>query len=194
MTRIVGWLGAALLGAGVALAALVVVAAVPAHACSCVQLDDATALSGADVVFTGRLVDRMESSPGLFGARSSADPAILTFAVDRVFKGHAAAEQRVSTASSGASCGWELTGEGPFVVFAQGAGSSMNTSLCSGNRAGAVPAGWGGGSPPLGDQARPTPAGPPGLLRTVAIAAGLVAAGTAAVLALARVRGRRRPG
>jgi hypothetical protein len=49
---------------------------------------------------------------------SSADPALHVFAVDTVFKGTAHEEQAVLSPVSGATCGLELVGEGPFVVFA----------------------------------------------------------------------------
>ena len=42
----------------------------------------------------------------------------LTFAVDRVFKGEATATEVVTSHASGASCGLEISGPGPLVVFA----------------------------------------------------------------------------
>lgn len=53
---------------------------------------------------------------------SSADPALHVFAVDTVFKGAAHEEQAVLSPMSGASCGLELGGNGPFVVFATRSG------------------------------------------------------------------------
>jgi hypothetical protein len=137
----------ALLGLGAGLAA-VVAGAAPAHACSCKQLTDSEALAGSDAVFTGRLLDRKDAPAAADGSMSSTDPATLTFAVDRVYKGDVLARQPVQTARMGASCGWELSGEGPYVVFASRQGTVLRISLCSGNRAGAVPAVWGSGTAP----------------------------------------------
>ena len=63
--------------------------------------------------------------------------------VDRVYKGEAKAKQSVVTAREGASCGLELTGRGPFLVFAtkdpqfdlEGDAGEVYSSLCSGSRA-----------------------------------------------------------
>lgn len=178
---------AALLGLAAGLAVLVA-AAEPAHACSCAVLDDAAARSGADLVFTGRLLERHVRSPGPFGVQSSADPAILTFQVDRVFKGSAAAVQRLSTSAFGSSCGWELDGEGPFLVFAQGAGASASTGLCAGNRPGTAPAGWGVGEQPL-----PGDTGPdlPALFPWGRVLLGVVVAGAAAAVVILLRRRRR---
>ena len=49
---------------------------------------------------------------------SSDDPALHVFAVDGVFKGEVHELQGVVSAADGASCGLELSGDGPFVVFA----------------------------------------------------------------------------
>jgi MYXO-CTERM domain-containing protein len=89
----------------------------PASACSCVGGTTAEHVAGADVVFTGTLLSREVSHPSapIF---SSDDPALHVFAVDTVFKGAAAQRQGVVSAADGASCGLELSGEGPFVVFA----------------------------------------------------------------------------
>jgi hypothetical protein len=78
----------ALLGVVAGLAA-VVAAAVPAHACSCAQATDPEQLARADVVFNGRLLGRQDAPPAADGSFSSGDPAILTVAVARVYKGTA---------------------------------------------------------------------------------------------------------
>ncbi len=89
----------------------------PASACSCAGRSTAEFLDRADAVFIGRLVSReVVRPPGAIG--SSADPALHVFAVETVLKGTAHAEQGVVSAESGASCGLELSGDGPFVVFA----------------------------------------------------------------------------
>ena len=102
-----------LLLSGLLMAAGLLVAT-PASACSCVGQTTQEFFDRADAVFTARLVSREEPAP----MTSSADPALHVFAVDTVFKGTAHEEQAVLSPVSGATCGLELVGEGPFVVFA----------------------------------------------------------------------------
>lgn len=95
--------------------ALVVLGAAPAQACSCAGGTAAEFTERADAVFTGRLVSR-EEPDGL--VISSADPALHVFAVDAVAKGAVSERQEILSPVSGASCGLELTGDGPVAVFA----------------------------------------------------------------------------
>jgi LPXTG-motif cell wall-anchored protein len=118
-------LGALLLVAGVAVGT-------PASACSCAGIPSAAAaFASADAVFTGRLVSREVRHPD-WPMVSSGDPAVHVFAVDEVFKGAVHEEQGVLSADSGASCGLELTGPGPFVVFATGSDGGYSAGLCGG--------------------------------------------------------------
>jgi hypothetical protein len=121
--------------AALAAACGVVVSATPAHACSCAPASEAEFFRLADVVFTGTLIDRKE--PPWRPVRSTTDPATLTFEVSRVHKGEAERLQEVETAMSGASCGLEIEGSGPFLVFANHArdGATQTASLCGGTRA-----------------------------------------------------------
>ena len=89
--------------------------ATPASACSCAGGTTQEFFDGADAVFTARLVSREEPRGTI---TSSADPSLHVFAVETVFKGTAHRQQGVISPMSGASCGLELTGDGPFVVFA----------------------------------------------------------------------------
>jgi hypothetical protein len=128
----------------------VVVLATPAHACSCAMASEAEYFRHADVVFTGALIDRRE--PPWRPVMSSEDPAILTFEVSRVHRGEARRWQMVETAVLGASCGLEIEGSGPFLVFANHAedGATLTASLCDGTRPiadGGAPA-FGGSHPP----------------------------------------------
>jgi Tissue inhibitor of metalloproteinase len=125
--------------------------AAPAHACSCAVASQAEHFQDADVVFTGRLVDRQE--PPWRPVMSSGDPAALTFEVSRVYRGEAERLQVVETAMSGASCGLVIDGQGPFLVFTNHApdGATLTASLCGGTRAiadGGPPA-FGAGHPPV---------------------------------------------
>ena len=126
-------------------AVLMVVSASPAYACSCAGGTDAEALARADAVFAGELVETRRPSGPEF---SSTDPMRLVFDVEVVYQGTVRARQSVVTAVSGASCGLELQGTGPFLVFATvepqlgltGEDGEFFSSLCSGTRAvGEVP-------------------------------------------------------
>lgn len=129
-----------------------------AAACSCVELTDAEAYDFADVVFTGVLVE-INTPEG--DVVVSNDPERFVFDVDQVYKGEAQALQSVVTAREGASCGLEIGGPGPFVVFARLEDDSLTSgavegevysSLCSGTRplsTGALPASFGTPSAPV---------------------------------------------
>jgi hypothetical protein len=131
----------AVLTVPVLIGGLLLVTAGPAAACSCGQQSQAQAAAQADAVFVGRLVDRVD--PPQRPMMSSSDPATLTFDVSRVYKGTVTARQEIVTAMSGASCGLELTGEGPFVVFGQRLSyeryqlepGQYAANLCGGSRA-----------------------------------------------------------
>jgi hypothetical protein len=117
--------------------------AAPAAACSCTGADDQESYDQADAVFVGEVT----SSPSIptQGTWSSADPGVWTFRVSEVYKGDVAADQRVVSVLSGASCGLELPTEGKVVVFADsepaGAplqqpveGAQLYAYLCGGSR------------------------------------------------------------
>jgi hypothetical protein len=126
-------------------------------ACSCVSFTDEEALENADAAFTGVLVDIITPAGDTY---SSTDPERFVFEVEEVFKGSVFARQSVVTARDGASCGLEIAGPGPFIVFARtepdgitsgAADSELYSSLCSGTRAlasGALPASFGDASTP----------------------------------------------
>ncbi|MCZ2815747.1 hypothetical protein [Modestobacter sp. VKM Ac-2984] len=107
------------------------VLATPASACSCAGLAVPEQFERADAVFAGQLVSRE-----VRGGASSTDPALHVFAVEAVFKGTAHARQGVVSAASGASCGLELSGDGPFLVFADSPGEQgdgpYTAGLCDG--------------------------------------------------------------
>ena len=127
----------------------------PAGACSCMTSTDQEALDRVDAAFIGTLVDVIAPTEALV---SSADPERFVFEVEEVFKGAVTARQTVVTPRDGASCGLELAGPGPHLVFAtedaeltSGAEEGeLYSHLCSGTRAvadGAVPESF-VGSPP----------------------------------------------
>ena len=107
----------------------------PASACSCAGGTVADQVAAADVVFAGELVSReVQHPPG--SVQGSDDPALHLFTVDAVHKGAATAEQRVVSADSSASCGLDLVGDGPFLVFATDPGDrpggQLAADLCGG--------------------------------------------------------------
>jgi Tissue inhibitor of metalloproteinase len=108
--------------------------ATAAHACSCAESAPAQHFADADAVFTGRLLQRSVDHPDRPTA-SSSDPARHVFEVEVVLKGTAHTRQAVFSAASGASCGLELDGEGPFVVFARQDGDRYRADLCGGTTA-----------------------------------------------------------
>lgn len=150
----------------VAIGVVSVTAATDAVACSCAMGTDAQSYDNADAVFTGRLVGESESD----GDHSGSDLKRYEFAVDEVYKGVVYTHQTVLSSWSGSSCGLELDGPGPFVVFAtKGTGypsdpssKFLSSTLCSGNRpvadGGSLPATIAVGSAPL-DGASPVPRG-----------------------------------
>jgi hypothetical protein len=113
-----------------------------AYACSCVNRTDTQLAEDADVIFTGRIAED----------RIRGQSRTITFAVDRVYKGDAHIRQAVHTNASGASCGLEISGPGPFVVFANRDDTrerDLQANLCGGTREGGPSAGLGEGYPPL---------------------------------------------
>jgi len=134
--RVVSRLVVALLGLTFAVWA----APTPAYACSCAAPEPDGNISRADVIFTGSVVADE--------ARGSVRR--LTFAVDRVYKGEASSTQVVETNSSGASCGLEISGPGPFVVYAQAGGgrTELTAGLCGGTTNAPAPTSLGSGTAP----------------------------------------------
>ena len=117
---------------GVLLGAAGLAGARPAAACSCAGIPSAAqAFASADAVFSGRLVSREVHHPN-WPLISSSDPAVHAFAVDEVFKGVVHEEQGVVSANCGASCGLELSGAGPFVVYATESDGGYRAGLCDG--------------------------------------------------------------
>lgn len=204
----------ALAGATLALAGALagtLVAPGSACACSCVGFSETEARDRADVVFVGRLA-RREEPEGVLTA--STDPVTLVFEVTAVTKGDAAAVQGVRTASSGASCGLEVSVGQVYEVYARDDATSLRADLCGGTRlaagrpgpagsppASATPTATTSGAVPAGvtSPGRPPRAGEAGLETRSATPVLWSALGTAALLAavgvgISTVRRRRRTG
>lgn len=104
-----------------------------ASACSCAMQSDAEQAGRAQAVFAGTLVGTDKPKR----ITSSIDPVTYTFAVSKVFKGDVATEQPIRSVVDGASCGLELDGTGPFLVFAEADPknpSTLRANLCGGTR------------------------------------------------------------
>ena len=102
-----------------------------AFACSCASLAGSPqeraegAYSGATAVFAGEVID--VDGPPLAPVMSSGDPVVVTFRASGVWKGPKRETLEVSTAMSGASCGYEFrTGEEYLVYASEG----LQVSLC----------------------------------------------------------------
>lgn len=102
-----------------------------AYACSCAPsgpLDEE--LTNAAAVFTGKVVGLAEPIGG-FGPISSADPIKVTFQVYTVWKGSVSQTTTITTARSGASCGYTFEKGGEYIVYAHGPENNLSVSLCS---------------------------------------------------------------
>lgn len=166
----------------------------PAYACGCRVASDAAHAKSADAIFTGTLP--AESRLGV----GSSGPITITFATTRVYKGEVSATQPIVTAGDGAACGLELSGSGPFLVYASRSEAygeeTLSAGLCGGTRAvdKGVPAALGAGREIV---AEPVSALGPTTddedsssnLGVLALAGGLLIAGGAVVL----TRKRRHP-
>ena len=150
MTSSVRHLSAALAGLVLVLASIW---AIPprAHACGCIHdTDDPALVDLAEVIFTGTVID----------VRSLGYNRTYTFAVTRVYKGSAYAEQRVQTASQDGACGLDLNGSGPFLVLGGYApNGTLLANSCGGTTRPPAPAELGPGSPPQPGVEPPNPAG-----------------------------------
>jgi hypothetical protein len=147
-----------------------------ASACSCAGGTAADHAVRADAVFSGRLVAR-EVAGG-----SGGGTALYVFAVDTVYAGEVSARQGVVSAVSGASCGLELTGEGPFLVFATREDGRLAADLCGGTTAWTAGAAaevqmlTGATTPEPGAAGTELSGGPSGALLEAAVAVLLVVA------------------
>ncbi len=117
-----------------------VLGANPAFACSCAQAPDNEHFERADVVFKGTIRTTTPPTAEQQQRGGSAAPVTYEFLPTRAYKGTVTSPVLVSSASSGASCGVEMSGEGPFLVFARKvekntvrtSDAGLQASLCGG--------------------------------------------------------------
>jgi hypothetical protein len=111
------------------------VVASPAAACSCAEATLAQHFAAADAVFTGSLVSRDVRRLDRW-TQSSADPALLVFDVEAVFKGDVHEQQGIVSAADSSSCGLDVKGDTAYIVFAsRGEGladGQYRAGLCNG--------------------------------------------------------------
>ncbi|HVF52391.1 MAG TPA: hypothetical protein VNC78_02165 [Actinomycetota bacterium] len=115
-----------------AVAAIVLLTALPAKACSCAYSDPRDRLEEADGAIIGTFLDRRpatEPTPG--GETNSFEDTIYRFSVDEVFKGEFGNEVEVHSASNGASCGLEVQEGQKYGLFLTMAEDAWNSNLCS---------------------------------------------------------------
>ncbi len=178
-----------LLGVALVVGAALIVTAGPASACSCATRTDTQAFVTAQAVFSATLVEVRTPGGDVF---SSADPERFVFDVSRVYKGDVRAKQTVVTARGGASCGLEISGSGPFLVYADTQGDGeLTANLCGRTRLladGVVPAEFGPGLAPTPGSSPVAPAPTSGAAAFPPLLAGGGAAVAAVVLALRRRR------
>ena len=162
--------------------AALVLTARPASACSCATRTDTEAFATAQAVFTATLVEVRTPGGSVY---SSADPERFVFDVHRVYKGDVHARQSVVTARGGASCGLEISGSGPFLVYVDTQRDGLLTAnLCGGTRLLAereLPALFGTGVVPRAGSSTPVATGgsaasmvPPLLVGSAVATAGAV--------------------
>ena len=171
-------------------------------ACSCATFTEEEALDASDAAFTGTVVEVITPSGDTY---SSADPERFVFDVAEVYKGDVFARQSIVTARDGGSCGLEISGPGPFLVFARETDSVVSgavdgelySSLCSGTRplaSDAIPASFGSGSAP---RAGVSPIGDTGTesstVQIVLIAGAVAVIGAGSVFAIGRRTKRAAP-
>ncbi|MEJ8302373.1 hypothetical protein [Saccharibacillus sacchari] len=117
------------LGAGLTIAAK------PAMACSCAISDPDRSIAYADRIFAGTVVERRESSSGLRGYTSTADPVYYVFEVDRAWKGKVYETTTLYSALGSESCGMQFAQGEKYLIFAQQGNGMPTTTSCSGNEA-----------------------------------------------------------
>lgn len=105
---------------------LTVVLAPPAAACSCADLGSDEMWAEADVVVSGRLVDRQ-------GEPETGDRIVYEVAVTSVYKGDATEVLTFTTESYGTACGWhpELSDDDQVIVLSDVPDLGLTTSTCS---------------------------------------------------------------
>ena len=103
-----------------------------AHACSCVPpAPPSEALAKSAAVFAGKVTSVREFQDPNATTYSSNDPTTVEFQVDTVWKGPSYGTMSLTTARSGASCGFTFVEGEEYVVYSR---DGATVSLCSRTR------------------------------------------------------------
>lgn len=98
-----------------------------AHACSCAPPPPPKkALEGSTAVFSGKCIS----------VEIKDQQKIVTFEVDRVWKGDIGKTITITTAVHGATCGYGFTtkGDGTYLVYCHGKPEALSTNICTRTR------------------------------------------------------------
>jgi hypothetical protein len=88
-----------------------------ARACSCLPRGTERMAEEADAVFIGRVTEVLEPMPGPDGVLSSGEPLIVTFAVNRAWKGALPPRLSLWTQGDPGSCGVVFERDHEYLVF-----------------------------------------------------------------------------
>lgn len=107
-----------------AVAALALIGATPALACSCLPRSEAQIIEAADVAVAGKVSDVRR-----FG-RAGSGSVIATIEVTRIIKGRVHRQIQVRTRDNPAACGIDFQPGSVVRVAAQKLNDGLNTNLC----------------------------------------------------------------
>jgi hypothetical protein len=105
--------------------AFALVSAHEANACTCSVPPIARALAQAEAAFVGTV--------GSNGLDEESEKRIVTFTVQRVFKGSVPVQVQVATPLSKGGCGFSFAPGSVYLVFTRNVRGMRLTHLCSGN-------------------------------------------------------------
>jgi hypothetical protein len=154
--------------------AIVVLAATPCWACSCIAVAPEEQAASSSAIFGGVVEEVELAGQGDFGQEVEA-----TFAVDTIYKGQVPARVVVGTAADSAACGVEFEEGGRYTVFASGdEAEGFSTGLCTATTRGDIdPARF--GLSPTTVEPPPPPDGPTAAPFLLSVAGVMVAGGFA---------------
>jgi hypothetical protein len=107
-----------------AVAALALIGATPALACSCLPRSEAQIIEAADVAVAGKVSDVRRIGPAGSGS------VIATIEVTRIIKGRVHRQIQVRTRDNPAACGIDFQTGSVVRVAAQKLNDGLNTNLC----------------------------------------------------------------
>ncbi|MEH7226750.1 hypothetical protein V7112_23375 [Bacillus sp. JJ1566] len=101
-----------------------------ASACSCAYPESVKdELNRKTAVFSGKVIDLVDENKFSY-IQSSGDPIEVLFEVNESWKGINTSQVIISTARSGASCGYEFELNKEYLVYAYGEINQLETGFC----------------------------------------------------------------